>query len=511
MVSIQLAAIALAISGVSNATLLDFHATWCGPCRSMESTVSQISDAGYPVRKVDVDQEPGLAKRFSVTSIPCYVLIVDGAEVGRIVGAASAGELESLCAKGGVKPGQIARGQSPDAVKKRPLLDALRPKNLFAGNKSTPPESKLVPVKLETSAGPFPQPANARSAGPAVTPEDLLAVSVRLTIEDAQGFSHGTGTIIDSRQGEALILTCGHLFRDSQGKGKILIDTFGPAAQQKIPAQLISYDLTRDIGLVSIRTSSPVKVARVAPTGFQPNRGDKVFTVGCNHGEDPTVQETQVNSNNKFSGPKNVQVAGQPVQGRSGGGLFTTDGMVIGVCNAADPADNEGLYAAAETIQAQLDQSRLSDIYRNPRSQQPAITTVAAGAPALPAAMPAVQLDKNSSGIAGSRLFPEDRGNGARSSAATIAGDRIAAVQQAAAAAADNADAEVICIIRPLANRDAKSEIVVLNRASNTFLTQLAAERNVQDSRQLTSHDIPRQAPAPPIYTSQAAKNNFRR
>jgi hypothetical protein len=465
------------------------------------------------VRKVDVDQEPGLAKRFSVTSIPCYVLVVDGSEVGRVVGAVSASELEALCEKGGVKPGRIARGQSPDAGKRRPIFDSLRPKNLFAGSKNGTADTRLVPVKLETSAGPFPQPANAtKSGGAPVTPDDLLAMSVRLTIEDAQGFSHGTGTIIDSRQGEALILTCGHLFRDSQGKGKIFVDTFGPTGQQKIPAQLISYDLTRDVGLVSIRPTTPVKVARVAPVGFQPQKGDKVFTVGCNHGQDPTVQETKVNSINKFTGPKNVQVAGQPVQGRSGGGLFTTDGMVIGVCNAADPADNEGLYAAAETIQAQLDQARLSDIYRNPRPAQPAETALAAS---MPAAMPAVQLDKSSSSMAGAKLFtdssPAGVGNTAGNTDRMAAAGQAAAIRQAAAAAAGNADAEVICIIRPLAKQDAKSEIVVLNRASNAFLTQLAAERNVQDSRHLTSHDVPRPAAAQPIYTSGAATNAVRR
>ncbi len=43
----------------------------------------------------------------------------------------------------------------------------------------------------------------------------------------------------------------------------------------------------------------------------------------------------------KFLGPPNLQVAGAPVQGRSGGGLFNKDGLVIGVCNAADPEDNE--------------------------------------------------------------------------------------------------------------------------------------------------------------------------
>src|SRR5207248_11561214 len=47
----------------------------------------------------------------------------------------------------------------------------------------------------------------------------------------------------------------------------------------------------------------------------------------------------------------NVQVAGQPVVGRSGGGLFSADGMVIGVCNAAEPVDREGLFAALGSIQ----------------------------------------------------------------------------------------------------------------------------------------------------------------
>ena len=47
---------------------------------------------------------------------------------------------------------------------------------------------------------------------------------MRLRIDDADGHSVGSGTIIDTRSGEALVLTCGHIFRDSQGKGKITID-----------------------------------------------------------------------------------------------------------------------------------------------------------------------------------------------------------------------------------------------------------------------------------------------
>ena len=69
----------------------------------------------------------------------------------------------------------------------------------------------------------------------------------------------------------------------------------------------------------------------------------------------PTARHSQITSLDKFAGPPNIQVAGQPVEGRSGGGLFSADGYVIGVCNAADPSDREGLFAALGSIYAELD------------------------------------------------------------------------------------------------------------------------------------------------------------
>ena len=60
------------------------------------------------------------------------------------------------------------------------------------------------------------------TARQAVSDADLLAASVRIRVEDRQGHNCGSGTIIDALPGgEALVLTCGHLFRDSEGKGKI--------------------------------------------------------------------------------------------------------------------------------------------------------------------------------------------------------------------------------------------------------------------------------------------------
>ena len=196
-----------------------------------------------------------------------------------------------------------------------------------------------------------------------VSPQRLIQSSVRLKINDPTGASYGSGTIIDARQGEALVLTCGHIFRDSNGKGEILVDLLGPGAPEHLPGRLVSYDLKQDVALVSIRPGVAVGVAPVAPKGQRIARGDRVITVGCNNGGPATAIYSQINSLDKFLGPPNVQVAGAPVEGRSGGGLFTSEGLVIGVCNAADPADNEGLYAALASIHQQLDQAGLSAVY----------------------------------------------------------------------------------------------------------------------------------------------------
>ena len=101
------------------------------------------------------------------------------------------------------------------------------------------------------------------------------------------------------------------------------------------------------------------------------DRRPPVASVGCNNGGPPTVLHSQVTSLDKFQGPPNVEVAGQPVEGRSGGGLFSSEGYVIGVCNAADPSDKEGLFAALASIYAELDQDKLAFVYKS-SSENPA-------------------------------------------------------------------------------------------------------------------------------------------
>lgn len=70
--------------------LLEFGAKWCGPCRQMEPVIAALAReyAGrVHLTVVDVDDDPALAQRYDVRSMPTFVLLRDGREVGRIIGA----------------------------------------------------------------------------------------------------------------------------------------------------------------------------------------------------------------------------------------------------------------------------------------------------------------------------------------------------------------------------------------------------------------------------------------
>ncbi len=77
--------------------LVDFWAAWCGPCRMISPVLEGLAEghAGHlKVVKVDVDANPGLARQFGAQSIPLLVVIRDGQEVDRIVGALPRASLE---------------------------------------------------------------------------------------------------------------------------------------------------------------------------------------------------------------------------------------------------------------------------------------------------------------------------------------------------------------------------------------------------------------------------------
>ena len=69
--------------------MVDFWATWCGPCKMMTPVVEELAtekEGTIKVCKVNVDDEPDLAQKFNIMSIPTFVAIKEGKVVGTSVG-----------------------------------------------------------------------------------------------------------------------------------------------------------------------------------------------------------------------------------------------------------------------------------------------------------------------------------------------------------------------------------------------------------------------------------------
>lgn len=498
MSSLSAVALLLAVTSFGQApasgetVLLDFTADWCGPCQTVRPLVEHLASAGYPVRQVNVDRNRALAAQYRITSIPCFVMLVNGVEVDRELGPASQQRLMEMLSRAEQATAKQAPANAP------PRMQAQSPDNDGSRTFAASPPASLPP---------FNSAAVAQTAA-ATTPGDLVTLltqaSVRLRVEDPQGHSYGTGTIIDRRGDEALVLTCGHLFRDSDGKGTIWVELLDGRGAEPLSGQLISYDLNRDLGLVSFRPKTEVTVASVASAQHPVGKGQKVISVGCNNGKAPSVLRSQVTNVDRYSGPRNIEVSGTPVEGRSGGGLFDESGHLIGVCYAADPKDNEGVYAHLESIQTELTRRGLGDVIAKDSSRSiaavtPAKQLAASEPPAMPSQMPkhdpTIALASASSAAAvmlneASARHPAEMA--AASEAARTALDRMSTAERATLEELRERmeDNEVICIVRPLNNPNAKSEIIVLNHASPLFVEQISRAAQERRPEKLTSHSV---------------------
>ncbi|MEQ1824799.1 MAG: trypsin-like peptidase domain-containing protein [Pirellula sp.] len=345
-------------------------------CTEMHLATDQAIRDGWVVRRFDAQHDSHIAARWQIQKMPTTVLVRNGREQDRIVGSVSYRELNQ----------RLLAASSPDSLRSVPNASA------EAKTTNAPLVRGQSPMALIPMAGTSALTSGTTRFGlDGQSPSqrfDPTASSVRIRVQESHHESVGSGTVIDSHQGEALVLTCGHLFRESQGNAQITIETFIDGQVQTYPAVLIDFQAKEtDIGLLTFRPSREIVPVKLIPKNRQLVEGQKVFSVGCDRGAPPNRIDSRITKLNRYLGPANVEVDGQPVEGRSGGGLFDERGELIGVCYAADPNLKEGLYNGAEVVYQQLAKLSLQRLFNERDASSPTMMATSTG-PQAPKALP---------------------------------------------------------------------------------------------------------------------------
>lgn len=490
-----------ALPCAAETVLLEFSSASCGPCRKMRPVVEQIKQAGYQVREISVDRQPQMATRFRVDRWPTFIVLQDGREASRLTGVTDFAQLQEMLHRGG------ARSAAPRKINEAPIVplaQAAAP-GPQRQDLSQPQPGRLVTLQdperstygpSSPAGNPFTTPAPGQGlphAGSTGNVRRLIEATVKISVKDPDGTSVGTGTLVDARSGEALVLTCGHLFRSSKGQGPITVTLYqlgqaGAEVRTTLTGNLIHYDLKRDLALVSMRPEVPVTPVEIGSRDVTVVAGAAVTSVGCNTGHNPTAINSRITTVDRYQGFPNVEVAGAPMEGRSGGGLFNAQGKLIGVCYAADPQGNEGLYASLPSIQQKLDEIKLTMVYQQPSAEQnlaPQPTNPVAPATGL-AVSNSVPVEEariraqdalTQSAAPRAPSFPEEVAAASQPPRQPPSTPNLSPAEQAALQeiATRGADSEVICIIRPK-TPGGKSEVITLQNVSPDFVRALTEQ-----------------------------------
>lgn len=422
--------VAIALLAQTDCSVLYFQSSQCEPCRSLEPALIQMQQLGWNVRKIDAPNQLEISRQFQIKNLPTLVVMCGNQEVDRMVGAIAPEQLRSrldrvaararstvsvapnlapntstaqsgqalathspiAVAQPAGDPTLLVRGQSPSSSESTDNSIAAPSNGLMtldanpSHSKPNPGPGQAFPLlasaakydSLTSSSNPDKHIVHgshpAPSAASKVSIESAISraanATVRIRVEESNTLAHGTGTIVAVHGSEALVLTCGHLFRDMLPGSTLTVDLFaGTPRQTNVVARLIDYQAQgEDIALLSIQLPVAIEPVPILPVSEAVQKGQPVFSFGCDHGKDPTRRDTRVTHINRYLGAANIEIAGAPAVGRSGGGLFDQQGRLIGVCNAACNEDDEGIYAAGDVIYKQLARADQSHLFQSTTS-----------------------------------------------------------------------------------------------------------------------------------------------
>ncbi len=342
------------------ARIYEFYSEDCIYCRQMQPGLDVLRKQGYPIVRIDVNTPEGYdyVDRYGVEDTPTFLIVdAESDEIARRVGKQPYEKIADLYDE---------------------ILDRTRTgRSAVRDGAERRGDTQLVSNSDRKSR-----------ARPATKPPFPWETVVRINVNTGREKGVGSGTIISSTPTESLILTCAHIFQDS-GRRRLTPDEFRrrgylvevelfdgkirryrdrdqvrPTAE-RFRAEVIDFNVDDDVGLIKIRPRRRLPASPLLPSNVTLVAGMRVHTTGCSQGRDATAWTTEIVApviqrqfRYKQGIYKAIECREAPIQGRSGGGLFTDDGYLVGVCNFASPGTNTGWYAHPTSIRRLIGENR---------------------------------------------------------------------------------------------------------------------------------------------------------
>jgi thiol-disulfide isomerase/thioredoxin len=374
---------------VPDVQLLDFTASYCQPCRQMVPILQRMEQDQFPIRRVDITEEPDLSRKFRITGVPTLVVMVEGREVQRFVGLTSEKVLRDAM-RDAARALQQRRGvDEPAELPKPPVSPAVSkvaedrsdvaaggsvPSGAAGAGQESSVRRSLADVfdrafRPGKAAG---QVIRGQSPGGDSAVDGLAraaASTVRVQVEGrstkggAAVREVGTGTIIHSVPAETLVLTCAHFFLDLQKTGSsVTVEVFEGGQPQAFAATVVGGNHTLDLAVIRIVPRRVLSATPIPASAPVLTVGQSLASFGCDLGKPPGRLDMELVAINRYLGPGNLVCSIDPVSGRSGGGLYSSSGELVGVCSCAEREKSEGLYMAWTAVASLLKELQLEHL-----------------------------------------------------------------------------------------------------------------------------------------------------